>query len=115
MNHHTLTLCPLAARVSFSQRTAIDKQTFQFLDLFHDKPPFINGTFAFWKRDNDASAVFLADGGSIGTPKMARVIGRVSSKRFADGETKHDLQIMNIRQTDWAEIDTVRKIICEKN
>jgi len=98
----------LFARVNFSSREAgTTKQHFQFLDLWHDRPPFTNGILDNFKMTGLAeseSRVFLTSGGK----KMARVLGR--PKRDVKNQSWW-LQVINIRETDWEEIKWTRRIV----
>uniref|UniRef100_U4LJD5 Uncharacterized protein n=1 Tax=Pyronema omphalodes (strain CBS 100304) TaxID=1076935 RepID=U4LJD5_PYROM len=100
----------LYARVSFSERN-VARQTFQFLDLYHDRPPFLSGSFEYWKRCelwSADSAVFL---GQAGRGKIARVIGRMKKRDGGTGGTPFDMQIMLIWEASWENIRVARKIL----
>ncbi|KAI9781759.1 MAG: hypothetical protein M1839_005752 [Geoglossum umbratile] len=96
----------LYARVVFSSRDGW-KQHFQFADLFHDRPPFLSGTYEIfhgtnlWERD---SARFLAEDGS---GKMCRCIGRM---RRAGADWK--LVVLNIWEAAWDDVAWAKGIAC---
>ena len=100
-----------SARVAFSER--IDtKQNFQFLDLFHDRPPFLTGVFEYWRRcqlwDYD-SAVFL---GEEGKGKVARVVGRLGRRETAGmGGAGWYVQILAVMESGWEKIATAREVV----
>jgi hypothetical protein len=103
----------LYARVTYSSRSANDgKQHFQFADLFHEHPPFLNGIHDTWKGkrtwDEDCAAFLSND-----TGKMARVIGRLKWHRDAV-EDKSDWRIiiLSIWEVDWDEIEHIKGIVC---
>lgn len=99
----------LFARVNFSSReSGTTKQHFQFLDLWHDRPPFPNGILASFKTTGLAeseSKVFLLSG----EKKIARVLGKLKRDGKKGGLWK--LVIINIRETDWEEIRWTRRIV----
>jgi hypothetical protein len=99
----------LFARVGFSSRepgTTI--QHFQFLDLWHDRPPYAPGILMNYKTTGLAeseSKIFLE--GKMG--KMARCLTRL--KRDAKSKMGWLLNIINIRETDWEEIRWTKRIV----
>lgn len=99
----------LFARVGFSSREPSSiKQHFQFLDLWHDRPPLAAGILANYKSTSLAegeSKIFLE--GPSG--KMVRCLGRL--KRNARHHMGWILNIINIRETDWEEIIWTRRIV----
>jgi hypothetical protein len=99
----------LFTRVGFSSRESGSiKQHFQFLDLWHDRPPFATGILASYKTTGLAeseSKVFLNGEGG----KMARCLGKL--RRDAKSNTGWFLQLINIRETDWEEIRWTRRIV----
>ncbi|KAF8534608.1 hypothetical protein BDD12DRAFT_859555 [Trichophaea hybrida] len=104
-------LVELYARVSFSERIE-NRQNFQFLDLFHDRPPFLSGAFDYWKKCElwgAVSAVFL---GSTGKGKTARVIGRMKTKDGGSGRTAFYIQILLIWEAEGNDIQFSRNILC---
>lgn len=103
----------LFARVGFSSReSGTTKQHFQFLDLWHDRPPYPNGVLASFKTTGLAeseSKVFLAGG----EKKIARVLGKLKKDGKKGGSWK--VEIINIRETDWEEIRWTRRIVSGDN
>jgi ribosomal protein L17 len=99
----------LFARVGFSSREpGTVKQHFQFLDIWHDRPPIVAGILANYRTTKLAeteSRSFLDGRGE----KMARCLGRL--KRDARSPTGWLLHIINIRETDWEEIRWTRRIV----
>jgi hypothetical protein len=96
----------LYARVVFSSRERW-KQHFQFADLFHDRPPFLTGTYEIfhgvelWERD---SARFLTEDGKN---KICRCIGRM---KRAGATWK--LVVLNIWEATWDDVSWVKGIVC---
>jgi len=99
----------LFARISFSSREpGTTKQHFQFLDLWHDRPPYTTGLLVNYKMTSlleSESKVFLDSEGR----KMARCLGRL--KRDAKSNMGWLLHIVHIRETDWEEIRWTRRIV----
>jgi len=97
----------LYARVVCSQRHP-DKQEqrFIFADLFHNRAPFIEGTYTGWKGvelwDFD-SAAFV---GANGQGRLCRCITRVKRNGPAWG-----LSILSIWEVTWDDIDHVHGIL----
>jgi hypothetical protein len=113
------TLCPpvltlndeaATARVAFSERVE-NKQNFQFMDMFHDNAPFLNGAFEYWKRcelwDSD-SALFL---GQRGKGAIARIVGRIKRRDSGSGGTPFYIQIMMIWEVSWEEMEQSRRTV----
>lgn len=105
-NNRNLVL-ELYARVTSSWREPKPsrKQHFIINDLYHDKPPFINGTFDLWDQRplwEQDSRPFL-EAGARGM--VCRMIARM--KR--DG-TKWRLEILSIWQADWDDVEHVANI-----
>ena len=99
----------LFARVTFSSREpGTTKQHFQFADLWHDRPPFPNGTLANYKTSGLAeseSRTFIGAEEHL----MARCIGRM--RRDTKKSTGWLMDIINIRPTDWEEIKWTKRIV----
>lgn len=99
----------LFARVSFSSREpGTSKQHFQFVDLFHDRPPFAKGILANFKTTGlgeSESKVFIESSETL----MARCLGRLK-KDVKNGAWL--LHIINVRVTDWEEIRWTKRIVC---
>lgn len=82
------------------------------MDIFHDKPPFLNGLYELAKACeiwDKRSEVFLGDAGK---GKMARAIGRMKKRNRGDGTPSFVIQISGIRETNWEDVDWLRGIIC---
>ncbi|KAL1586432.1 hypothetical protein WHR41_05210 [Cladosporium halotolerans] len=95
------------ARVTSSWRDTKPsrKQHFIFNDLYHDKPPFLNGTYELWNQsplwDQDSSPFLNAESAGM----KCRMIARM--KR--DGR-KWRLEILSIWEADWDDINHVAGI-----
>ncbi|KAI9795920.1 MAG: hypothetical protein M1835_004949 [Candelina submexicana] len=100
----------LYARVNFSYREAKGwKQHFQFSDLYHDRPPYLNGIYEGWRGirlwEYDSS-LFLGDEAK---GRMCRCMGRI--KR--DEKTKTwILVVLNIWAAVWDDFAFVKGIVC---
>ncbi|KAK6442592.1 hypothetical protein LTR95_001183 [Oleoguttula sp. CCFEE 5521] len=97
----------LYARVTRSHREpkSARKQVFEIHDLYHDHPPHLQGTFDLWDQSTRwelDSRPFLSAGPD---GMLARMIARM--KR--DG-TKWRLEILNIWQADWDDVEHVAGI-----
>jgi hypothetical protein len=96
----------LYARVVFSSRNGW-KQHFQFADLFHDRPPFLSGTYEIfhgvdlWERDGGR---FLTEEGK---GKMCRCVGRM---KRAGANWK--LVVLNIWEATWDDVAWAKGIVC---
>lgn len=101
-------LLELFARVTCSCREeGTAKQHFQFADLFHDRPPVLDGVLENYKVSdltNTESKQLLGD---LGAGQLVRCLGR--AKRGYQG--KRLLYIENIRVTDWEEISRTKRIV----
>ena len=101
----------LYARVLSSEREASGgfKQSFQFGDIFTDKPPYLSATYSLWKGvglwDVD-SRVFLGEGGR---GKMARVVGRI--KRCESGKG-FEIVVLSVWEVDWEDVGAAKGIVC---
>ena len=107
----------LYARVVTSSREASGgyKQLFQFADIFTDKPPYLTGTYTFWKGveiwDNDTKELV----GDQGRGKMVRVLGRIKRKEPVQGQAAGvEMAILSIWEVDWEDIETAKGIVCPK-
>ncbi|WPH01052.1 Hypothetical protein R9X50_00388700 [Acrodontium crateriforme] len=102
VRHNKNVLIEFFARVTASQRE--DKpggqQHLVFRDLFHDKPPYIDGTFKLWEQsvvwDNDSKPFLKADNSGI----MCRAIAQMQR----DG-TKWRANVLNIWEATWADVE----------
>lgn len=105
----------LYARVLSSSREASGgyKQSFQFGDLFTDKPPYLSATYTFWKGvkpwDHDSKGFV----GEHGRGKMARVLGRIKKNEPAKGKGPGvEMAVLSIWEVDWEDIDVAKGITC---
>jgi len=94
--------------VTFSSREeGTVKQHFQFADLFHDRPPFLNGILENYKISDLANTESKQLLGGSSEGQQVRCLGMM--RREFQG--KRVLVIQNIRQTDWEEIGRTKRII----
>ena len=106
----------LYARVARSSREASGgyKQFFQFADLFTDKPPYLNGTYTFWKGvalwDNDSKELV----GERGRGRMVRVLGRIKRKQPVQGQGSGgvEMAVLSIWETEWEDVGVAKGIVC---
>ena len=105
----------LYARVASSSREANGgyKQSFQFADLFTDKPPCLSGTYTLWKGvalwDNDSKELVGEPGGG----KMVRVLGRIKRKQPVQGQGPGvEMVVLSIWEADWEEVEVAKGVIC---
>jgi hypothetical protein len=97
------------ARVNSSHRDENSlKQHFQLINLYHDRPPYLNATYDLWK-DNELwekdSRTFLEQSNS---KKLCRCIGRM--KR--DDQQKLVLILLNIWEVTSENVEYTRGIVC---
>lgn len=103
----------LYARVVSSSREASGgyKQSFLFGDIFTDKPPYLSGTYTFWKGvvvwDNDSKELV----GEQGRGKMVRVLGRMKKKEPGQ-ETGPGVEmvVLSIWEVDWEDVGIAKGI-----
>jgi hypothetical protein len=78
VHNNTDVVIELYARVSWSAREETgSKQHFRFVDLFHDRPPYLKGMYDLWKGSelwDSESRPFLDN---EGPPKLCRCIGKM--------------------------------------
>ncbi|RKF72259.1 hypothetical protein GcM1_248025 [Golovinomyces cichoracearum] len=105
-------LIELFARVTNSHREPNStRQAFQFIDLWHNRPPFIRGVLMNYEATrliNQESKVFIDNDQKL----MARVLATI--RRDSNQSRGWLLHIINIRKTDWEEISWTRKILSTK-
>ncbi|KAF2200298.1 hypothetical protein GQ43DRAFT_441699 [Delitschia confertaspora ATCC 74209] len=98
----------LYARVASSSREAQSvKQHFVFYDLFHDRPPFMNGVYELWKGVelwNSDSSRFL---NSTQEKKMCRCIGKMKREGRA-----WQMTILSIWEASWDDVSYAQGVIC---
>lgn len=96
-------------RVIFSSREpSMQKQIFKFADLFHDRPPFLEGILINYSTtclSEIETSRFLNDEESV----LARCIATLQK------DSRNDtwiLNVTNIRETSWSEIEIMSNIVC---
>ncbi|KAK8182289.1 hypothetical protein BC567DRAFT_219446 [Phyllosticta citribraziliensis] len=100
-------LIELYARVlsSYREPRPSTKQQFVLMDLFHDRPPYLNATYETWKgvdlHEHDGS-VFLAP---THKPRLCRCVGKL----WRDNVTWR-LEILNIWRATQGDVDYVSGI-----
>ncbi|KAF2860560.1 hypothetical protein K470DRAFT_216794 [Piedraia hortae CBS 480.64] len=87
------------ARVTHSFR---DERTqhFEFKDLYHDRPPYVTGTYRLWNHSKQwakESAVFLGSKGLL-----CRAMARMREDRT--------LEVLRINQVSWEDIELISMI-----
>lgn len=105
-NNRNLVL-ELYARIASSWREPRPsrKQHFIIHDLYHERPPFINGTFELW----DQSALWEQDSKPFLEARADGMLCRMIAKMKRDG-TKWRLEILSIWQADWEDVEHVASI-----
>ncbi|KAI9847459.1 MAG: hypothetical protein M1837_002360 [Sclerophora amabilis] len=103
----------LYARVANSQREAdCSRQHFQFKDLFHERPPFVNGTQSAWEGKGfkglweEDTAGFLDD---QKRDRMARVVGKI--ERRPEDSVGWRINVLSIWEATWEDIEWARGIV----
>ena len=91
------------------------KQYFQFGDLFTDRPPYLSGTYSFWKGvvvwDNDSKGLV----GEQGRGKMVRVLGRIKKTEPGQGQGPgNEMVVLSIWEVDWEDVGVAKGIACPK-
>lgn len=81
------------------------KQYFVFNDLYHDRPPHLEGSFELWDQgrlwDLDGKAFLQSRDGGV----MCRVIGKMKREG-----TQWKLEILSIWEASWEDVDCVAGI-----
>ncbi|KFY82408.1 hypothetical protein V500_10571 [Pseudogymnoascus sp. VKM F-4518 (FW-2643)] len=100
----------LFCRVTFSSREdGTHKQIFQFADIFHNSPPFVNGVLANYRvsalQETESRELLT---GNREVPGMVRCLGRLRTQVGGNGWVLH---LDNIRQSDWEEVRWTRRIV----
>jgi hypothetical protein len=97
----------LYARVTSSWRDEKPsrKQHFVIHDLYHDKPPFINGTFELW----DQSTLWDEDSRPFLDASASGMMCRMIAKMKRDGG-KWRLEILSIWPADWDDVEHAAEI-----
>lgn len=100
----------LYARVKSSHREG-RKQHFVFHDLYHHRPPYIEGTCELWNHTNiwelDTRSFVSADKRPEGV--MCRAVARMKRKDTAEGKGWR-LEVLSIWEASWSDIDFVAGI-----
>lgn len=105
----------LFCRVTFSSREdGCHRQHFQFGDLFHADPPFVNGVVenymaggALGEAESRALVTVGMERREGNMGEMVRVLGRL--KRVVKG-AGWVLEVLNVRKTDWEEVRWTKRI-----
>ncbi|OQO03989.1 hypothetical protein B0A48_10632 [Cryoendolithus antarcticus] len=97
----------LYARVTCSHREPkpARKQVFEIHDLYHDHPPHLQGTFDLW----DQSTLWELDSRPFLTIGPGGMLARMIARMKRDG-TKWRLEILNIWQAGWDDVEHVAGI-----
>ncbi|OBT66889.1 hypothetical protein VE03_04200 [Pseudogymnoascus sp. 23342-1-I1] len=100
----------LFCRVTFSSREeGTHKQIFQFADIFHNSPPFVNGVLANYRvsalQERESRELLAENREESG---MVRCLGRLKAQV---GENGWMLHLDNIRRSDWEEVRWTRRIV----
>jgi hypothetical protein len=100
----------LYARVVSSHREDRGvRQHFVFADLFHDRPPFLNGEYDLWKGSTlwDYDSKRFLDPQDPTKQKLCRCVGRVK-------KVEKDLKftVLNIWEASWDDVKHVKGIVC---
>ena len=91
------------------------KQSFQFADLFTDKPPYLCGTYTLWKGvelwDVDSKGLV----GERGRGKMVRVLGRIKRRESVQGQgVGVEMVVLSVWEVDWEDVGVAKGIVCAK-
>ncbi|KAK5125061.1 hypothetical protein LTR85_001252 [Meristemomyces frigidus] len=86
------------------------KQHFVFQDLYHDKPPHVDGTFALW----DQSRLWDLDSTAFLVPRKEGIMCRVIARMRRDG-MKWRLEIFSIWEASWEDVDYVAGIFAKES
>ena len=89
------------------------KQFFRFADLFTDKPPYLCGTYTFWKGvglwDVDSKGLV----GELGRGKMVRVLGRIKRREPVQGQANGvEMVVLSVWEVDWEDVEMAKGIAC---
>ena len=99
---------PAAASLSSSSSpVGSGRQDFTFVDLFHDRPPYLKGVYDLWKGSElwDAESREFLDAGS--EPVLCRCVGKM--KRDGKGLL---LTVVSVRKASWDAVDHAKAIVC---
>lgn len=121
-----IALIELFAQVTNTYRTpGTTKQHFQFCDLFHDRPPFLNGVLANYKGsegqqaqcDNLLEACRSSEAqraefdALLEVPQVQRMTRCLCRLERSSNNTSWLAHILNIRSTDWKEVEYVKTTV----
>jgi hypothetical protein len=109
-------LVELYARVKFSYRDG-RKQHFVFHDLYHDRPPYLEGTCELWSQtiilELDTRSFLAAQKRPDGV--MCRAIARMKRAESVEGKIKGwRLDVFSIWEARWEDIDFIEGIYGKK-
>jgi hypothetical protein len=102
------TVIELYARVTASWREPAPgrKQHFIFKDLYHDRPPHLEGTFELW----DQAALWDLDSKPFLSANEQGTMCRVIARMKREGGQKWRLEVLSIWQASWDDIEFVAGI-----
>ncbi|KAK4957915.1 hypothetical protein LTR10_004338 [Elasticomyces elasticus] len=100
-------LLELYARVTASQREEKPgrHQHFVFHDLYHDKPPYLTGTYDLW----DQSRLWELDSRAFLSSSAAGTVCRAIARMKRDG-MKWKLEVLSIWEASWEDVEHVAGI-----
>ncbi|KAK5685806.1 hypothetical protein LTR17_026921 [Elasticomyces elasticus] len=100
-------LLELYARVTASHREEKPgrHQHFVFHDLYHDKPPYLTGTYDLW----DQSRLWELDSRAFLSSSAAGTVCRAIARMKRDG-TKWKLEVLSIWEASWEDVEHVAGI-----
>jgi hypothetical protein len=89
------------------------KQHFVFHDLYHDRPPYLEGVCELWDQTKlwelDTRSFLHADKRQEGV--MCRAIARMKSNDGADGKRKGwGLEVLSVWEAGWEDVEFVAGI-----
>jgi hypothetical protein len=83
------------------------RHDFTFVDLFHDRPPYLKGVYDLWKGSElwDAESRAFLD--IEGEPVLCRCVGKMRR----DGKVLL-LTVFSVRLVSWEDVEHAKTIIC---
>lgn len=97
-------LIELYARVTITRSDGTSKKVFQLWDLYHDRPPYLEGWYDTHGNEFDGISTIIANNG---VRKLCRCVGNL--RKY---DQKWRLQLLKFHETNWAAIETARDLIC---